>query len=117
MPPRIVITIETTAAKIGRSTKKCEKPICRSLRRSAGRGLGLLGLDLAVLWGDLCARPRPDQSIDHDPVLRVDAAADDAQATGLARAGADDLGMHDPIAVDREHYLARLVSDDRRVRD
>src|SRR5262245_16345983 len=117
MPPRIVITIATTAAKMGRSTKKCEKPIFRSLRRSAGRGLGLLGLDLAGLRGDLCARPRPDQAIDDDPVLRIDAAADDAQATGLARAGADDLGMHDAVAVDREHDLARLVGDDRRVRD
>src|SRR5208282_6329159 len=55
-PPKITKTIETTAAKIGRSMKKCE------MRIQASIGLGLIGLfarsggSTLLLRRDFCAR-------------------------------------------------------------
>src|ERR1700729_878667 len=70
-PPRITNTIETTAAKIGRSMKKCETRIC--FWTSAGFGfvrpLRRRGRRLALwLHGDLRAGPRPHQAVDDDAI-------------------------------------------------
>src|ERR1700746_4210046 len=52
MKPTSVRMIETTAAKIGRSMKKCEGRMARSSNTRLLAG----GFDLAVLGGDLLAR-------------------------------------------------------------
>src|SRR5215510_1650566 len=81
--PRITNTIETTAAKIGRSMKKCEMRIgawpdllslVADLRsgRGGGRRRGLLLLRL-----HLDAGSRAHQPVDHDPVVGREAVLDD----------------------------------------
>src|SRR5215213_2734505 len=77
--PRITITIETTAAKIGRSMKKCEiripvRLLCLGLRAGRPRGSSAL-----LLRRDLLARPHPHQAVDDDAVVGGDAVLDDAE--------------------------------------
>src|SRR5690349_3950618 len=100
-----------TAAKIGRSTKKCEK------RMSARRRLVGFWRDGPFLRRHLGAGPGTDQAVDHKLVVGAEAAPDDTQTTGLAGAGTDDFRPHDAVLADGEHHLARLIGDDRRVRD
>src|SRR5271154_4824559 len=72
--PIIVMKIDRTAAKIGRSMKKCEilMGLC-----SAG---GCRGFDLTGSRRDLAARPRAHQTIDHDLVRGLDSGADDSKS-------------------------------------
>src|SRR5215470_526449 len=79
--PRMTKTIETTAAKIGRSMKKWERRI---------RGSRSIGVDLRAggrccsgarsLWRNLCAWPRAHEAIDDDVVVGCQALRNDAQA-------------------------------------
>ena len=70
-PPMITNTIETTAAKIGRSMKKCEMRIGLPAR-SIGLGLrgGRLRASPAVLGCHLLSRTHPHQAVDDDAVVR-----------------------------------------------
>src|SRR5258706_13151824 len=84
--------IDRTAAKIGRSMKKCEKFIYLTLARTAGKGhlaASIVGegslrrrlrLDRAGVRRDLGARPGAHQPLDDDPIVRRQAAPDDPQA-------------------------------------
>src|SRR5271168_215043 len=87
IPPASVMRMDSTVAKIGRSMKKCESIIRRSLllARSLlaeGRHGSLLRLDLHV-WPDLLERT------DGDPILGVQPVGDDAQAVRLERSRGD----------------------------
>src|ERR1700732_1873307 len=79
-PPRITNTIETTAAKIGRSMKKCEMRIFL-----ASTGLGLVrafGWGLAfLLRRRFLAGPRAHQAVDDDAIGGGEPVLDHAQAT------------------------------------
>src|SRR5690349_7767875 len=66
--PRITNTIETTAAKIGRSMKKCDKRIDGPSVCCCRRGLCRLRL---LFRRDLCARPRPHHPVHDDAVFRL----------------------------------------------
>src|SRR5580693_4882029 len=50
-PPRITNTIETTAAKIGRSMKKCEMRIQQTFRRARTQASSALSRTPSPLWG------------------------------------------------------------------
>src|SRR3984957_4291801 len=50
-PPRITNTIETTAAKIGRSMKKCEMRIQETFRRARTQASSELSRTPSPLWG------------------------------------------------------------------
>src|ERR1044071_1449838 len=71
--PTITMTTARTAAKIGRSMKKCERRMSVDFRLC---GDGRRGLRMRR---DLGARPRADQSVDDDVVVRRD-PRDNAQA-------------------------------------
>ena len=83
--PRITNTIETTAAKIGRSMKKCEIRMARPqfcgrrLRRRSPAARALL------LRRHLLPRPRPHQAVDDDAVVGRKSVLDDAQAVDELR--------------------------------
>src|SRR2546429_7421450 len=79
-PPTITKTIETTAAKIGRSMKKCEMRIGRS-RLSIGGGLrgGGLRHRLLLLRRHLLPRTHAHQTIDDHAVVGRYALLDHAQ--------------------------------------
>src|SRR3954447_3191979 len=79
-PPMITNTIEMTAAKIGRSMKKCEIRIGLSVC-SIGLGLGggRLRRRLLLLWRHLLPRTHPHQAVDHDAVIRRHPFLDHAQ--------------------------------------
>ena len=70
-PSRLRMT-ERTAAKIGRSTKKCENRI-RVVSDPDRRISELLiaGFDLAVLGLDLLTRPRASEPFDNDAVTGI----------------------------------------------
>jgi hypothetical protein len=118
MPPTIRMMIDRTEAKIGRSMKKWEK------RMICGASDGLIvfwafggGADLALLRHDLGARPhhRVGEPVEHH--LSV-APGPRARRAGRRRAAQrHGLGLHDVVVADREHDLARLVGDDRRIGD
>src|SRR6202051_2807985 len=78
-PPRITNTIETTAAKIGRSMKKCEM---RIFLDSAGLGLirPLRRRRAFLLRTDLLAGTRAHQAVDDDAVGGGEPVLDHAQA-------------------------------------
>src|SRR6185436_8695316 len=72
MPPRITVTIDRTAAKIGRSMKKREKPISTAGRRRR------LPLDRPVLGRHRSALVHPLDAGDDDPVVTAHPVAHDA---------------------------------------
>src|SRR5208282_4127155 len=90
-PPRITKTIETTAAKIGRSMKKCESRI-----------FSALGL----------SRPWLHRGVDDDAIGRRKAVLDHAQAV-VELAERDVFLPHHAAVVDHEHEFARLLGADR----
>src|SRR4029079_15372256 len=67
--PRITITIDTTAAKIGRSMKKCEIRIPVCLLRLGLRTGRPGGRCARLLRRDLLARPHAHQTVDDDAVI------------------------------------------------
>src|ERR1700686_1382282 len=78
--PRITNTIETTAAKIGRSMKKCEmrigaRPLILHLRAGRLRG----GSAALLLRLHLLSGARAHQPVDDDTVVRRDAVLDHPQ--------------------------------------
>src|SRR5262245_66672008 len=77
--PTITKTIETTAAKMGRSMKKCEIRISRPT--SVGRSLGGSSLRSCFLFlgCHLLPRPRPHQAVDDDAIIGRHAILYDAQ--------------------------------------
>src|SRR4051812_1781073 len=64
--PTIMITIDTTAAKIGRSMKKCER------RMSIRSRLVRVRRDALAVWRDLGAGACADQPVDDDVVIGRD---------------------------------------------
>src|SRR6266849_4438290 len=97
--------IARTVAKIGRSTKKCDRFMAGSARAR---------LDLAGLRRHLGARSRAHQPVDDDPILRAETLANDAQTVD-DRAGTHDARLDGAVILDRHDDLARLVGDDRAV--
>src|SRR6185437_13374221 len=86
-PPRITKTIATTAAKIGRSMKKCEIRIAQaSVGLGWVSGVGLAGSFGCGLWGTLLfcrhllAGVSAHEAVDNDAVVGADAVLDHAQA-------------------------------------
>ena len=112
-PPRITKTIETTAAKIGRSMKKCEMRICL-----ASAGLGFVRpfgrRRVLLLRRHFLARPRAHQAVDDDAIGGGEPVLDHAQAAvDLAER---DVFLSDHAAViDDEHEFAHLLGADRGV--
>src|SRR5271154_5198979 len=96
--PIMVMKIDRTAAKIGRSMKKCE--ILMGLCSASG----LRGFNLARSWRDLAAWPRAHQTIDHDLVRGLDSRADDSKPVD-DRAKLDGLRRHRAVGRHRHHQF------------
>src|SRR5215475_4525486 len=111
--PRITNTIETTAAKIGRSMKKCEMRIgCSSALvfhlRPGRRGGGGRRAVMLLLHLHLLAGAGAHQPVDDHPVVRRDARLDDPQVA-VELAERDVFLPHHVVGVDHQHELARLL--------
>src|SRR5690242_4597562 len=89
MLPTSTRTMESTEAKIGRSTKKCENFMSVVPCRERGKGFaggsraGALGRKGRHLRADLHARPYAHEAVDHDGLVALQALADDAVAVLL----------------------------------
>src|SRR6202451_4719731 len=112
-PPRITNTIETTAAKIGRSMKKCEMRIFLA-SASLGFVRPFSGRHAFLLRRHLLAGPRPHQAVDDDAIGGGKPVLDHAQpAVDLAER---DVFLPYHIAVvDDQHEFAHLLGADRGV--
>src|SRR5215472_1343545 len=111
--PTMTKMIDTTAAKIGRSIKKCERRMGR-LRFSIGFEVGSRGRRRGggrSLRRNLETRPRPHQAVDNDVVIRVEPFADNPQAID-SRPERDVLCTCDVLGVHDEHELAHLFGGD-----
>src|ERR1700704_1653635 len=94
-PPRITNTIETTAAKIGRSIKKCVRRIALAAP-SIGLGLGNARLRgrFLILGRHLLSWPHPLQTVDNDAIVGGDTILEHAHVI-------DDLaGCHEALPRD-----------------
>src|SRR5882672_10833783 len=96
--PMITMTIETTAAKIGRSMKKCERRMSIDLGLYGGRRGAL------AVRRDLGARARAEEPVDDDVVLGCN-PRNHAQAVdhGPER---DVFRSRHVVGVDHQHELA-----------
>src|ERR1700730_14512656 len=94
---------DRTVAKIGRSTKKCDR-----FTATAGSMLSRR-LDLSRLRADLGARPRPHEPVDDDAVARFEAGADDAEAVIGHRTGTHDLCLDGAVLLHGHHQLPGLM--------
>src|ERR1700688_3123843 len=113
-PPRITNTIETTAAKIGRSMKKCEMRIfLASSRPGFVRPFGFCWRAF-LLRRHLLARTRAHQAVDDDAVGGGEAVLDHAQAVVDLSKG-DVFLPHHVAIVDDEHKFPHLLGADRGV--
>src|ERR1700728_2868706 len=113
--PRITKMIEITAAKIGRSMKKCE------IRMLVSVGLGLIGAfahrrgrSTLPFHRHFHARTSAHQPFDDHAVGKGEALFDDAQ-TIVDLAGHDVFQTDNIAVIDHEHVFARLFGADRRV--
>src|SRR6266446_2698500 len=120
IPPARVITMDSTAAKIGRSMKKRENMIVSGpwsvVSGRSQKIVPLLTLDLRLLTGrcgevfrgrlglDLDAGADALLAADDDPFPRLQAAVDHASAV-LERADLDLAVNHFLLVVDDEHEL------------
>src|SRR5262249_2237950 len=111
-PPRIMITIEMTEAKIGRSMKKCAIFISRSLLvarlRAGGRRRSAL-----LLRVDRHARPDPGEPVHHDRVVGRQTGLDDALAAARELAERQVFRLHLVVGPQHEDELAYLLAADR----
>src|SRR5882757_6144744 len=107
--PTITMTIETTAAKIGRSMKKCERRMLVDLALSRG------GRRALAVRRDLGARTRADEPVDDDVVVGRD-PRNHAQAInhGPER---DVFRPRHIVGIDHQYELAHLLGADRGLRD
>src|ERR1700730_4476508 len=94
---------DRTVAKIGRSTKKCDR-----FTATAGSMLSRR-LDLSRLRADLGARPRPHAPVDDHAVARFEAGADDAEAIVGHWPRTHDLWLDCAVLLHGHHHLARLI--------
>src|SRR4051812_44941265 len=111
-PPRMMITIAITEAKIGRSMKKCEIFMARSvlgLRRSSGRLRALL------LRRDLGVGPDAREAVHDDLVVGRKPVLDDAQIPGKL-AKRDVFLLRHVVVADDHHVFAHLLARDRHIR-
>ena len=106
--------MEMTAAKIGRSMKKCEIFIS-DLAAGAPRRARRRRADRALLRRHLLTRPRAQQPADDDLIVGGDAGADDAKIVVGDRAELDRLRHHRAVGRDREQHLHRLIGHHRGV--
>src|SRR5262245_518525 len=107
MPPTSTMTIDSTAAKIGRSMKKCENftADASALRRQRGHLRRHLGAGTHTL-----------QPIDDDRLATVEALADDAIAVD-ARARPNDARRRRAVLANDKDDPQVLVGADRLVGD
>src|SRR5260370_22606814 len=110
-PPRITKTSETTAAKIGRSMKKCEMRTISSAVLGVGLGLARRRV-LLVLRRHLLAGAYARNAVDHDAVIGSDAVLDNAQSV-VGVAEHDVFRPGDVLVVEHQHVFARLLGPDR----
>src|SRR5258708_19868769 len=103
MAPKIVIKRDRTAAKIGRSMKKCDTRIAWSsvLCRTGKSCQMCLNLE---------AGAQPHQAVDNDAVRRQQAARDHAHSVVFERADLDLFGNDSPVALHDHQRLAALVA-------
>src|SRR6266446_8755407 len=102
---------DRTVAKIGRSTKKCDR------FTGTTRSLPSRSFDLSWLRRHLAAGTRPHQPVDDDAVARFEARADDAQAVIGHWTRTHDLWLDGAVLLHGHHQLARLIGDDGAVGD
>src|SRR6266702_6286908 len=111
--PRMTNAIETTAAKIGRSMKKCEilMPVSIRLRLPAGGGRRCRAL---LLRRHLAARARPYQSVHDHAVVGRKSRFDDAQ---VVHDVAERHVFHcdGVVGANGQHVFARLFGADGRI--
>src|SRR5262245_28468397 len=111
--PRMTVTIERTAAKIGRSMKKWESPI--ALGRAVGAGdVGGAAREHGLLRVDGLAVARELDAARDDPVVGCDPVGDDPEAVDQASE------LHGAVVghvrrVDDVDEAVRLVARDRLV--
>src|SRR5262245_38547480 len=114
--PRITNTVETTAAKIGRSMKKCDMRILLSCARLVAFGLRRAGRRRALLlWRDLTAGPRPHQAVDDDAVVGGEPGLDHPQVVDDVAQGHVFL-PRDVVGADDKDVFTRLLGADRDIR-
>src|SRR5260370_3530565 len=107
--PTMTKTIETTAAKIGRSMKKWERRMRDS--RSIGADLsagGRRGRGARLLRRNPCAGASAHQAVDDDVVVGCQTLRDDAQAI-YDRPERDVFRLGDILGIDHKHELAHLL--------
>src|SRR5882724_3049684 len=110
--PTMTKTIETTAAKIGRSMKKWEMRIRGS--RSIGADLragGRPGSGARLLRRNLCTGASAHQAVHDDFVVGRQTLGDDSQAID-DRPERDVFRPGDVLGVDHQHELAHLLDAD-----
>src|SRR5262245_10036744 len=100
---------DRTVAKIGRSTKKCDR-FMAVVRSMPGRRL-----DLSRLRRNLAAGPRSHEPVDDNPVARIETRADDPKAILGHWPRTHDLWLDRAVVFHRHHHLARLIREDGRV--
>ncbi len=112
--PRITNTIEITAAKIGRSMKKCEMRIPASVRlRLRGVLVRRRGSRRSLLfYRDFHAGARAHEAVDDHAVGGGKALLDHAQAV-VELAGHDVFLPRHAAVIDDKHEFARLLGADR----
>src|SRR4029450_13755662 len=112
MPPISVMKIETTPAKIGRSTKKTAKFMAAySVAASFEPALFVrcgAAVPRAHLRPPLGPGPRPQQAVDDDLVVGRQAFANDAHAV-VGRTDTQDLDANRPVFPHHQPDLPRLV--------
>src|SRR5262245_43011363 len=111
MPPTSVMRMATTAAKIGRSTKKCVKRMASCPLAADALALRRQYRDLRV---DLHARPHAHDAVDHNGVVARQALADDAVAVD-ARPRLDRPRRHFVVGPDHVDDATVLIGGERLV--
>src|SRR4051795_9968798 len=96
---------DRTVAKIGRSTKKCD-------RFMTVRSMPSRRLDLSRLRRDLAAGPRSHEPVDDNPVARLETRADDPEAILGHWPRTHDLWLNRAVVFHGHHHLTRLIGDD-----
>src|SRR5215510_4856849 len=111
-PPTITKTIETTAAKIGRSMKKCEMRIALPAR-SVGLGLRAArrGRHRLIVGRHLLSLTHAHQAVDDDAIVGRQAVLDHAQLVD-DRTERHEALLGDIILVDYIDKLAHLLGAD-----
>ena len=117
--PAMVMTIDSTVAKIGRSMKNREMFMAGSPDRRRGGAVGPRRGTVRRGEGGLDLHPGPDpgEPVHHDLLARLEPVPDDAALAIHLPAQGDAPVGHGAVRLEHEHELAVLVGADRDLGD